>query len=597
MNTDRNRAALDRLYREHKDHVFNYLSRLTCDRELARDVTQQTFLKLLTDPNIVSLDSPKAYLFTVARNTLYDEWKRKKERLLADGEEERVNAMPDDPLQTPQEQAATADVRDKVEAAIGLMHPKFRELMLLRYGEDLSIEEIAQVTGRGLSDVKVNLHRARLVFDKDFTALMYARVASARGKCREMTALLAPFEERELPADKIKAVDRHLLNCKLCADDAGEMKRRRELFIALPLIPTPLALDRAMQHRLTPAPPDPASIAVTEATAAKTATSSIALKLVAVTSIVAGLAGGGFYLVKDKTAPPVDTPRTGANERAAPAPLQTAAHPVQPAGEAIANIGSVQLAARAVEGGKALSTDVFWTVYKLDPIDGKRTTVTAGGGATPIFKLPAGRYLVEASQNQGKVRAEREVTVEAGKITEHLDIVLGSGQLNVAARLTAQSPILSAGVFWSVKTIDPSTGARRSITANGNATPSFTLASGRYVVEASLNQGKVRVEREVVVAAGKTIEHHDFVLNAGTMVLTTQAGADAPARQIGWTVHETTTGKRNMVASFPGPGRTNAQTVLPAGRYIVVLYHGARTTEREVTVIAGQSTKQELALP
>ena len=597
MTVNSNHTTLDRLYREHKDHVFNYLARLTCDHELARDVTQQTFLKLLTDPNAANLDSPKAYLFTVARNTLYDEWKRKKERLLEDGEEEQVNAMPDDPLQTPQEKVATADLRDKVEAAIGLMHPKFRELMLLRYGEDLSIEEIAQVTGRGLSDVKVNLHRARLAFDKDFTALMYARVASARGKCEEMTALLAPFEERELPADKIKAVDQHLVSCKLCADDAGGMKKRRELFIALPLIPTPHALDQAMQDTLTAALPEPTSAAVTEGTAAKTATSSITLKLVAATSIVAVLAGGIFYLVKNKTVVPADTPRTGTSQRAAPAPVPAAANPVQPAGEAIANIGSVQLTARAVEGGKALGSDVFWVVYKLDPISGKRTTVTAGGSATPIFKLPAGRYLVEASQNQGKVRAEREILVEAGKNTTPLDIILGSGQLKVGARLTPQSPILTTGVFWSVKAIDPSTGARRSVTADGNATPNFTLSAGRYAVEASLNQGKVRVEREVVVAAGKTIEHNDIVLNAGTIVLTTQAVANAPSRQIGWTVYETTTGKRNTVAAFPGPGRTRVQTVLPAGRYIVVLYHGARTTEREVTIIAGQTMKQELALP
>jgi hypothetical protein len=86
-------------------------------------------------------------------------------------------------------------------------------------------------------------------------------------------------------------------------------------------------------------------------------------------------------------------------------------------------------------------------------------------------------------------------------------------------------------------------------------------------------------------------------LNAGTIVLTTAAVANASSRQIGWTVHETATGKRNMVAAFPGPGRTSAQAILPAGRYIVVLRDGPRTSEREVVVTAGQTTKQELALP
>jgi hypothetical protein len=110
-----------------------------------------------------------------------------------------------------------------------------------------------------------------------------------------------------------------------------------------------------------------------------------------------------------------------------------------------------------------------------------------------------------------------------------------------------------------------------------------------------MNQGRVRVEHEVVVETGKTIEHNDFVLNAGTLELRTEAVANASSRQITWTVHETLSGKRNMVAAFPGS--TSARTVLPAGRYIAVLRQGSRATEREVSVIAGQTTKQELALP
>jgi RNA polymerase sigma-70 factor (ECF subfamily) len=475
---------------------------------LAHDVTQQTFLKALLDPAVERLESPKAYLFTVARNTLYDEWKRKKERLLADGEEDMVHAMPDDPLQNPQEQVASTDLRNKVEAAIGRMRPTYRELMLLRYSEDLSIEEISQVTGRGLSDVKVNLHRARLAFDQDFTALMYSRVARARGKCEEIATLLAPFEERELPAEQIKLVDQHLVSCKLCADDAGEMKKRRELFIALPLIPAPLALDQAIQQALVPGAK---SAAV--AGGAKSAASGAMAKLAAAIGVAAVLAGGGYYLAKNRVGvPPAETARTAVPDRPAPLePAGSAGKPIRASGESMATVGTVRLQARAVPGGPVLGQDLFWTIYTMDPKTGQRVNVAADGSVTPTFKVPAGRYIAEVRMSQGQVRAEREILVEAGKTTKPLDIILGSGELKLAARLTPQSPILAVDVFWTVFVKDPKTGRHKNFAAGGSARPTFKVPAGRYIVEASLNQGKVRVEREVVVEAGKTIEHNDFV--------------------------------------------------------------------------------------
>jgi len=66
------------LYRDHKDHIYNFLARMANDPELALDITQQTFVKALSDKNIHQVENPKAWLFTIARNTLYNEFKRKK---------------------------------------------------------------------------------------------------------------------------------------------------------------------------------------------------------------------------------------------------------------------------------------------------------------------------------------------------------------------------------------------------------------------------------------------------------------------------------------------------------------------------------------
>jgi RNA polymerase sigma-70 factor (ECF subfamily) len=310
MGKSATKERIENFYCEHKDHVFNYVVRLTLDRDLALDVTQQTFLKALADPKLAGVEHPKAYLLTIARNTLYDEWKRKKEKLLIDDEQAVVDELPDDPLEAPQARAERQDMKTKIEHTISRMHPKFRELMLLRYGEDLSLEEIATITGRSLSDVKVNLHRARLQFEHDFSHLLYARVARARQRCATLGELLAPYADRELPTPQIRDVDAHLSTCAVCTRDLEHMKKSRELFAALPLVPAPAVLDRLLETSLSGG--SAVSSVASKSAAIKTvAIKAAVIKVVAGTAVVAVL-GTGYFVATHRpveimptvTAPP-----------------------------------------------------------------------------------------------------------------------------------------------------------------------------------------------------------------------------------------------------------------------------------------------------
>jgi RNA polymerase sigma-70 factor, ECF subfamily len=300
---------IEDFYREHKDHVFNYVVRLTLDRDLALDVTQQTFLKALADPKLAGVEHPKAYLLTIARNTLYDEWKRKKEKLLIDDEQAVVDELPDDPLESPHARAERQDMKIKIEQTISRMRPKFRELMLLRYSEDLSLDEITAVTGRSLSDVKVNLHRARLQFEHDFSHLLYARVARTRRQCATLGSLLAPYADRELPAPQLRVVDAHLSTCAVCTDDLQHMKKSRELFAALPLLPAPAVLDRLVETSLSGG--TAASSVATKTAALKTvAIKAAVIKVVAATAVVTVL-GTGYFVATHRpmeTVPTVTAP-------------------------------------------------------------------------------------------------------------------------------------------------------------------------------------------------------------------------------------------------------------------------------------------------
>jgi RNA polymerase sigma-70 factor (ECF subfamily) len=330
MGKSATKERIENFYREHKDHVFNYVVRLTLDRDLALDVTQQTFLKALADPKLDAVEHPKAYLLTIARNTLYDEWKRKKEKLLIDDEQAVIDELPDDPLEAPHARAERQDMKTKIEHTISRMRPKFRELMLLRYSEDLSLEEIATITGRSLSDVKVNLHRARLQFEHDFSHLLYVRVARARQQCATLGALLAPYADRELPEPQIRIVDAHLSACAVCTDDLEHMKKSRELFAALPLVPAPAVLDRLLEVSL------PSGTTATGAAAKSVSLKTVAIKAavikaVAGTAVVAVL-GTGYFVATHR---PVEIMPTVT----APPPAETQIEPPPPSKKKTATAG------------------------------------------------------------------------------------------------------------------------------------------------------------------------------------------------------------------------------------------------------------------
>ncbi|MFV2061735.1 MAG: RNA polymerase sigma factor, partial [Gammaproteobacteria bacterium] len=313
MNNTKLNKATENLYREYKDHVFSYLYRLSSNYEIALDLTQQTFLKILNDKNILSLKSPKAYLFTVARNTLYNEWKKKKEFQLSD--EDQAEQIPDEQTAIPDDDASKQDLKNKIESAIKSLPEKSRELMLLHYSDGLSYQEIVSVTGRKLSDVKVNLHRARHRFESVMTTQMYRKIAASREQCDEILTLLTPFKNNEIPESQIDIIDAHITSCNICSDDAQQMKRTRQLFSILPLFLAPSILDQMFNQSFgVSIASSGASVgdATNTANSIATGTAKItATKLIASVAVVAILATAGFLILKkDKLPDNVNSPAT-----------------------------------------------------------------------------------------------------------------------------------------------------------------------------------------------------------------------------------------------------------------------------------------------
>jgi len=149
-------ADFERLYGEHADPLFGFLVYRTGDRALAEDVLADTFERVLRarrrfDPRRAS---EKTWLYTIALNCLRDRGRRSaaEKRAL-----ERFSAGAGNP--DPGPSAGLAD-RDEIGRALAALSEEEREAIALRFGADLTVREIAKLTGDRLTTVEGRVYRA-----------------------------------------------------------------------------------------------------------------------------------------------------------------------------------------------------------------------------------------------------------------------------------------------------------------------------------------------------------------------------------------------------------------------------------------------------
>ncbi|MFQ5899496.1 MAG: RNA polymerase sigma factor [Candidatus Methylomirabilia bacterium] len=150
-------AAFQLLYDRHHRAVFHFLLRFFGDRQTAEDLLQETFLRMFAHREEYRARAAfKAWLFTIARNLVFDQLRRRRPS------PERAEALESlaDPGPTPLEQAEAQELREQLQGAVLKLPPTEREVLLLSRFAGLSHEEIGEVTGASLGTVRVALHRA-----------------------------------------------------------------------------------------------------------------------------------------------------------------------------------------------------------------------------------------------------------------------------------------------------------------------------------------------------------------------------------------------------------------------------------------------------
>lgn len=147
------RSALER----YEQPLIRYAMRITGDLEIAREVVQDTFLRLCK-ADIRRVDGNlQAWLYKVCRNRALDVMKK----------EQRMQPMPEGLAEkipgagpTPDAAAGHGETAARIRAAIDALPAKQQDVFRLKFEDRLSYKEISEVTGHSLSNVRYFIHTA-----------------------------------------------------------------------------------------------------------------------------------------------------------------------------------------------------------------------------------------------------------------------------------------------------------------------------------------------------------------------------------------------------------------------------------------------------
>jgi RNA polymerase sigma-70 factor (ECF subfamily) len=158
-------ALINQLVGRYQYRLVRYLLYLTGRRERVEDLVQETWLRVLDRGSQYDGRSRfEAWLFSIARNLAIDDLRKRPIASLdtpeAAGTAEAVaGEVSASDQSSPFLAAARSEDAVRLAAALGLLEPIYREALLLRFREDLSLQEISHIVGAPVPTVSSRIHR------------------------------------------------------------------------------------------------------------------------------------------------------------------------------------------------------------------------------------------------------------------------------------------------------------------------------------------------------------------------------------------------------------------------------------------------------
>ena len=149
---DGNNAAFDTLLRRHQSKLFSYILRIVKNRDIADDIFQETFVKIimtLKQGRYAESGKFGAWLTRIAHNLIIDHFRQEISENSISTDDEEVNLLNRRDLcdENIEDLMVNDQIRTDVRRIIEALPEAQREVLMMRYYSDMSFKEIADATG------------------------------------------------------------------------------------------------------------------------------------------------------------------------------------------------------------------------------------------------------------------------------------------------------------------------------------------------------------------------------------------------------------------------------------------------------------------
>jgi RNA polymerase sigma factor (sigma-70 family) len=147
------------LFERYNKRIFNFLARMTMDRELAEDLTQNVFLRIIKYRTSYREGNKfQSWIYQVARNVFSDHYQAHKNKFSDFVDVEKISDHMAD-----REESEEQDEKEKLlHRSLAKLNEEQRELLVLTRFQQMKYEEVAAIMDTTVANIKVKVHRAIL---------------------------------------------------------------------------------------------------------------------------------------------------------------------------------------------------------------------------------------------------------------------------------------------------------------------------------------------------------------------------------------------------------------------------------------------------
>ncbi|HEX6046900.1 MAG TPA: sigma-70 family RNA polymerase sigma factor [Pyrinomonadaceae bacterium] len=165
-------GSFEELVRRYQRPISAYVYRMVGNYESALDLTQEIFIKVYSSLNRYRSEFKfSTWIYKIAHNAAVDHLRRtatREQSLVVGSEGDQFDLPIESKRLSPEQESERRERRVEIETVVRALPAHYRELIILRHSQDLSYEEIVEVTGLPLGTVKNRLFRAREMMRQQF---------------------------------------------------------------------------------------------------------------------------------------------------------------------------------------------------------------------------------------------------------------------------------------------------------------------------------------------------------------------------------------------------------------------------------------------